>query len=59
LPGVTPASLPVALIETLPHLKKDKALALVCSGNACFPPTSDPERLKALLLSKPSSAVTG
>ena len=59
LPGVTPASLPVALRETLPHLPKDQPLALVCSGNTCFPPTSDPERLKALLLNKPSSAVAG
>jgi len=57
LPGVTPASLPVALRETLPHLPQDQPLALVCSGNACFPPTSDPERLKALLLHNPSNAV--
>jgi len=59
LPGVTADWLPVALAETLPHLKKDKALAIVCSGNTCFPPTSDPEWLKALLVSKPSSAVAG
>jgi uncharacterized protein YyaL (SSP411 family) len=59
LPGETPASLPVALRETLPHLPQDKAQALVCSGNTCFPPTSDPERLRALLLSKPNSAVAG
>jgi len=59
LPGVIPSSLPLALRETLPHLPKDKALALVCSGNTCFPPTSDPERLKALLLGKPNSAVAG
>jgi uncharacterized protein YyaL (SSP411 family) len=57
LPGVTPASLPVALRETLPHLPQDQPLALVCFGNACFPPTSHPERLKALLLHNPSNAV--
>ena len=41
--------LPVALRQTLPHLPKDKASALVCSGNTCLPPTSDPEELKRLL----------
>jgi uncharacterized protein YyaL (SSP411 family) len=51
LPGVTPASLPVALRETLPHLPREQAMALVCSGGTCFPPTSDPDRLKALLSS--------
>jgi hypothetical protein len=57
LPGATPASLPFALRETIPHLPQDKAVALVCSGNTCFPPTSDPERLQSLLLlGKPASA---
>ena len=55
-PGVTPASLPLALRETLRYLPKDKALALVCSGNTCFPPTSDPDQLKALLAGKPNTA---
>jgi hypothetical protein len=59
LPGVTPASLPLALRETLPHLPKDQPLALVCSGNTCFPPTSDPEQLKALLSGKANSAIAG
>jgi uncharacterized protein YyaL (SSP411 family) len=59
LPGVTPGSLPLALRETLPHLPKDKALALVCSGNSCFPPTSDPDQLKALLAGKPTTAAAG
>ena len=59
LPGIQPVSLPVALRETLPHLPKDKALALVCSGNTCFPPTSDAEELKSLLIGKQSSAVAG
>ena len=56
LPGVTPASLPLALRETLPHLPKDKAVALVCSGNTCFPPTSEPDHLKSLLLGESVSA---
>ena len=41
--------LPTALRQTLPHLPKDKAQALVCAGNACLPPTSDPEELKQIL----------
>ncbi|MFI5059286.1 MAG: thioredoxin domain-containing protein [Candidatus Acidiferrales bacterium] len=38
-----------ALKETLPHLPADKPLAVVCSGQTCFPPTSDPAQLTALL----------
>jgi uncharacterized protein YyaL (SSP411 family) len=38
-----------ALKETLPHLPADKALAVVCSGQTCLPPTSDPAQLMALL----------
>ncbi len=41
--------LPLALRQTIPHLPKDKASALVCAGNTCLPPTSDPEELKRLL----------
>ena len=48
---VTPATslefLPAALRQTLPHLPKDKPAALVCSGNTCLPPTSDPDELNA------------
>jgi len=42
-------NLPLALRETLPHLPKDKAQALVCSGNVCLPPTSDAGELKRIL----------
>ncbi|HET8925131.1 MAG TPA: thioredoxin domain-containing protein [Candidatus Acidoferrum sp.] len=38
-----------ALKETLPHLPADKPLAVVCSGQTCLPPTSDPAQLIALL----------
>jgi uncharacterized protein YyaL (SSP411 family) len=55
LPDSVPA-LPPALLETLPHLPKGKALAIVCAGSTCFPPTSDPKQLQALILGKPSSA---
>ena len=57
--GSLPAALPRALGETLPHLPTDKAVAVVCRGNACFPPSSDPQQLKALLTETPSSAVAG
>ncbi|HUI51477.1 MAG TPA: thioredoxin domain-containing protein [Terriglobales bacterium] len=50
---VTPSTalefLPTALRQTLPHLPKDQSLALVCSGNSCLPPTSDPGELKRVL----------
>ncbi len=50
---ITPASdlthLPLALRETIPHLPKDKPSALVCSGNTCLPPVSEPARLAAIL----------
>ncbi|HEX8872203.1 MAG TPA: hypothetical protein VF758_05525, partial [Candidatus Acidoferrum sp.] len=41
--------LPTALRQTLPHLPKDTAVALVCSGNTCLPPTSDPEELRRMV----------
>ena len=48
-PGIAAEYLPLALRETLPHLPEDKAMALVCFGNTCMPPTNEPERLKAIL----------
>jgi len=47
-----------ALKETLPHLPADKALALVCSGQTCLPPTSDPAQLIALLENGVADAAT-
>ena len=38
-----------ALKETLTHLPADKALAVVCSGQTCLPPTNDPQHLSSLL----------
>ncbi|HUL33204.1 MAG TPA: thioredoxin domain-containing protein [Candidatus Eisenbacteria bacterium] len=50
---VTPSTslefLPAALRLTLPHLPKDRAAALLCAGNTCLPPASDPAELKGLL----------
>jgi uncharacterized protein len=47
--GVTLANLAGALKETLPHLPADKAIALVCVGQTCLPPTSESAQLTALL----------
>jgi len=50
---VTPESslenLPAALRQTIPHLPKDKAIAVVCSGTTCLPPVGDADELKRLL----------
>jgi uncharacterized protein len=48
-PEASLENLPVALRQTLPHLPKDKAQALVCSGRTCLPPTSDPRELTRIL----------
>jgi uncharacterized protein len=47
-----------ALKETLPHLPADKALAVICSGQTCFPPTSDPSQLVGLLQNGIADAAT-
>jgi uncharacterized protein YyaL (SSP411 family) len=47
-----------ALKETLPHLPVDKALAVVCSGNTCLPPTTDPDQLITLLENGIAGAAT-
>ena len=57
-PGAPLANLTGALKETLPHLLADKALAVVCSGQTCLPPTSDPEQLIALLENGAAGAAT-
>ncbi len=43
------AMLPAALRETLPHLRAEAAVALVCSGTRCFPPVKNPEELAGLI----------
>ena len=47
-----------ALKETLPHLPADKALAVVCAGQTCLPPTSDPQQLTVLLENGAAGAAT-
>jgi uncharacterized protein YyaL (SSP411 family) len=48
-PGASLTNLAGALKETVPHLPAGKPLAVVCSGQTCLPPISDPEQLVALL----------
>jgi uncharacterized protein len=48
-PGMAVSNLPAALKETLPHMPSDKAVAVVCVGQSCLPPTSDAGQLVALL----------
>ena len=47
-----------ALKETLPHLLSGKPLAVVCFGQTCLPPTSDPAQLIALLENGVAGAAT-
>jgi uncharacterized protein YyaL (SSP411 family) len=47
-----------ALKETLSHLPANKPLAVVCSGQTCLPPTSDPNQLIALLENGIAGAAT-
>ncbi len=42
-------ALPVALIETVPHLKAAVPQAFVCAGQTCYPPVHEPEKLLELL----------
>ena len=59
----TPASslenLPLALRETLPHLPKDQASALVCAGNTCLPPVHTPEDLTRILVNGIAGSAVG
>ena len=48
-PSVSVTNLAGVLKETLPHLPADKAAAVVCAGQTCLPPASDPAELVALL----------
>jgi uncharacterized protein YyaL (SSP411 family) len=57
-PGASLTNLAGALKETLPHLPAGKPLAIVCSGQTCLPPTSDPAQLIALLENGVAGAAT-
>jgi uncharacterized protein YyaL (SSP411 family) len=57
-PGASLANLAGALKDTLPHLAADKAMAVVCAGQRCLPPTSDPAQLAAMLENGAAEAVS-
>jgi uncharacterized protein YyaL (SSP411 family) len=57
-PSASLTHLAGALKETLPHLPANKALAIVCSGQTCLLPTSDPKQLIALLENGATGAAT-
>jgi uncharacterized protein YyaL (SSP411 family) len=57
-PGVSLVNLAGALKETLPHLPADQAMAVVCAGQTCLPPTTDPTQLAALLENGAAGAAT-
>ncbi len=57
-PGASLENLASALKQTLPHLPADKPLAIVCAGESCLPPTSDPDQLRVLLLSPVAGATS-
>jgi uncharacterized protein YyaL (SSP411 family) len=57
-PGASLVNLAGALKETLPHLPADKAQAVVCAGQTCLPPASDPAQLTALLENSAAGAAT-
>jgi uncharacterized protein len=42
-------SLPPLLAETLPHLKLDRSVAVVCKGTSCLPPVFVPHQLLEVL----------
>jgi uncharacterized protein len=58
-PEMSLENLPSALQQTLPHLPKDKAQALICSGNICLPPTGDAEEVKRMLQKEIAGTAAG
>jgi uncharacterized protein len=58
-PETSLENLPGALRQTLPHLPKDTAQALICSGNLCLPPTGDAAEVKRMLQRKIAGTATG
>jgi len=48
-------ALPAALAETLPHLDAAVPQAFVCVETTCYPPLTDPEKLRALLAEAPKN----
>jgi uncharacterized protein YyaL (SSP411 family) len=51
---VSPQNLPPALAQTIPQLPVNGAIAVLCSGFACRPPITDPDKLAVALSQTPS-----
>jgi uncharacterized protein YyaL (SSP411 family) len=58
-PETSLENLPLALRQTIPHLSKDKAVALVCTGNSCLPPVSEAGQLRKILENGIADVVAG
>ena len=48
-PAQVAGELPPLLAETLPHLKLDRSVAVVCKGTSCLPPVFVPHQLLEVL----------
>jgi len=48
-PEVSLEDLPATLRQTLPHLPRERALAIVCAGTTCLPPIGDAGELQRVL----------
>jgi len=58
-PNTSLENLPAALRQTLPHLPREKALAIVCAGGTCLPPIGDAEELQSVLQKGIAGAAAG
>ncbi len=58
-PEASPENLPVALRQTLPHLPREKAQAIVCAGTTCLAPIGEARELKRVLQQGIAGTVAG
>jgi len=58
-PEASLENLPAALRQTLPHVPKDNALAVVCAGTTCLPAIRDAEELGRVLQNGTAGTVGG
>ncbi len=58
-PEATRESLPAALRQTLPHLPREKAQAIVCAGTTCLAPIGEARELKRVLQQGIAGTVAG
>ena len=58
-PEASLENLPAALRQTLTHLPREKAQAMVCAGTTCSPPIGDAEELQSVLQKGIAGTVAG